>query len=722
LHYVLSVRFFIDIAATVPVDGIWFFFMDESDPTNQEIASALGLLRLLRVNRLLMLFRKLQKNTYFNLLGVVVAKFVVFILLCTHTSGCIFYKLAHYGDFAPNTWVGKFFIGLQDQGLPTRYMHVLFWAVGTFKAGPSVGQLAPTSNSEMFMACITMMVNICLQTYLVSNMAALLTTTDVRIYNMRNQLMQVRDFAARNKLPSELCLQLSSFIKFKFSTQEEADQNLLGGLPDLYRQRISHVLFEELVNSVDIFRNCQSVFLRQLHCNFKAALFMPHEQVATIDEPATSLQIVAEGEVEMLHRGGSIVDICRMSESFSAVSFLCKVGQPFSVRTRTVCRVLTLSGAAWEAACSAFPQNIAIVQHNLLLSCESKVAEFVASTTGSLVYGELTELVRAHAVQQEELTIGLICSAAARGDLQDLKRRLVTNSPDCCNYDSRTPLHLAAAHGQLEACRLLLDAQARVDPVDNFGRTPLLEACRTRQDAVSYLLYRRGAKLGADLKRKVSCRDLAEHEETEKTSEAAELCQAAANVEQLWYLRSLLRYSANPNRGDYDARTALHVANACGNKAAVELLIRHPTINLDPRDNFGRTPLMEAVRHGHEVCARLMRSRGAFHGFITDLKAADDPNAIPAGQELCQAAFSNQVNYLNNLVTYCGIHVDAADYDLRTALMLASAEGNMQVAVSLVQQKADVHRKDRWGHTAITEARDHGFLELAKVLAVMGNQ
>jgi len=71
---------------------------------------------------------------------------------------------------------------------------------------------------------------------------------------------------------------------------------------------------------------------------------------------------------------------------------------------------------------------------------------------------------------------------------------------------------------------------------------------------------------------------------------------------------------------------------------------------------------------------------------------------------------------------YCGLDVDSGDYDLRTALMLASAEGNTQVAMSLLQNKADIHRKDRWGHTAITEAQEHGHHELAKLLKLFGTE
>lgn len=171
---------------------------------------------------------------------------------------------------------------------------------------------------------------------------------------------------------------------------------------------------------------------------------------------------------------------------------------------------------------------------------------------------------------------------------------------------------------------------------------------------------------------------------------------------------------------DYDRRTPLHLACASGNHGAVEVLLHEDVINMDCRDNFGRTPLMEAVRHGNESCARKLMHRGAHHGFCVDGET-DDANATHAGQELCgtvkcQAAFSGQNKYLNNLISLCGLSPDCCDYDKRTALMLACAEGNMDAAVTLVQVHADPYLKDRWGHTALMEAKDNGHYDLVQVM------
>lgn len=67
-----------------------------------------------------------------------------------------------------------------------------------------------------------MMANICLQTYLVSNLSALLTRADVGIYTMRKELRQLSVFAATFNLPKNVTEQLQSYVRFKFSTDQDS--------------------------------------------------------------------------------------------------------------------------------------------------------------------------------------------------------------------------------------------------------------------------------------------------------------------------------------------------------------------------------------------------------------------------------------------------------------------------------------------------------------------
>ncbi|KXZ55947.1 hypothetical protein GPECTOR_2g1498 [Gonium pectorale] len=65
----------------------------------------------------------------------------------------------------------------------------------------------------------------------------------------------------------------------------------------------------------------------------------------------------------------------------------------------------------------------------------------------------------------------------------------------CCDYDRRTPLHLAAAEGAFSVVLWLLDHGAEVNPVDRFKRTPLEDAVRGDHGDLATLLIQRGGKV-----------------------------------------------------------------------------------------------------------------------------------------------------------------------------------------------------------------------------------
>jgi ankyrin repeat protein len=86
--------------------------------------------------------------------------------------------------------------------------------------------------------------------------------------------------------------------------------------------------------------------------------------------------------------------------------------------------------------------------------------------------------------------------AASLGDLQRLKE-LVDQGTAKANggdYDSRTPIHLAASTGRLETVTFLVEvAGVDVNPIDRFGGTPLTDAIRHDfNDIQEYLLSKGG--------------------------------------------------------------------------------------------------------------------------------------------------------------------------------------------------------------------------------------
>ena len=64
------------------------------------------------------------------------------------------------------------------------------------------------------------------------------------------------------------------------------------------------------------------------------------------------------------------------------------------------------------------------------------------------------------------------------------------------DYDARTALHVAAAKGQAESIRFLLENGATANCKDCFGVTPLFEAVRNGHDLAAEVLFKAGGRLG----------------------------------------------------------------------------------------------------------------------------------------------------------------------------------------------------------------------------------
>jgi ankyrin repeat protein len=100
-------------------------------------------------------------------------------------------------------------------------------------------------------------------------------------------------------------------------------------------------------------------------------------------------------------------------------------------------------------------------------------------------------------------------------------------------------------------------------------------------------------------------------------------------------------------------------------------------------DQFGNTPLLEAVKQGHERVAALLYAKGA----KLSLKNA--------GSHLCTAVAKGDSDFIRRSLA-CGADPNCMDYDHRTPLHIAAAEGLYLIAKMLVDAGASVFATDRY--------------------------
>eukprot|EP00802_Teleaulax_amphioxeia_P008010 Tamp_08018.p1 GENE.Tamp_08018~~Tamp_08018.p1 ORF type:complete len:643 (-),score=136.48 Tamp_08018:467-2137(-) len=104
----------------------------------------------------------------------------------------------------------------------------------------------------------------------------------------------------------------------------------------------------------------------------------------------------------------------------------------------------------------------------------------------------------------------------------------------------------------------------------------------------------------------------------------------------------------------------------------------------------------------------------------TTTRSARHAELVEDGERLCRAAARGDLEALRKCIVAEGVRVNACDYDRRSALHLAAAEGHASVAEFLVGARADVNARDRWGNTPLRDAERGWHVKVVKLLQQRG--
>jgi len=231
--------------------------------------------------------------------------------------------------------------------------------------------------------------------------------------------------------------------------------------------------------------------------------------------------------------------------------------------------------------------------------------------------------------------------------------------PDEATDHGFAPLQQALFKKHLKVIKLLLD---RLDVNPNYrdknGQTPLWAASGAGDEILQMFLDRKDIQVNLPGRFK----------ETP--------LYHAAHWGGPLSVQMLLDAGADPNIGNWEGQTPLGWAAAEGKEEVIQLLIKHPSIDVNKAEKSGKSPLSRASEKGHTKCVR--------------------------------ALLAKQVD------------VEIAEKEGRTALLLAAAKGHKVVAKLLLKTKAKINAQDHKGNTPLALAAENNHDAVVRFLLESG--
>ena len=283
-------------------------------------------------------------------------------------------------------------------------------------------------------------------------------------------------------------------------------------------------------------------------------------------------------------------------------------------------------------------------------------------------------------------------AAAAKGQLAVAKLLISRGADLTLLYENEfTPLHLAADRGYVELIDLLIESGADVNAPGFSGFTPLHRASYNNQGAVvSQRLIAMGAVVNANAENGTTPLNLAVANGNEKVA------------------KLLLNNNADLNLHKKGSATTLHTAVHLGHPELVKLLIERGADINSICESCGQSTLTTAAAIGEVAIAETLLSKG----FDVNAKGANGATALHVAAEGDHTAVAK-------LLIEKGAEVNALFEFKRTPLHFAAENGHQEIAALLLANGALANAKNRNGQTPLHLAAD-GDRELYDLLIANG--
>lgn len=635
-HY-FNTMFWVDFVGIFPFYTVALSARGEMLVDNQQTRylQLLRLFTLVRVHRLFSALKQVEYSSHVSLLWLTLIRNFGAALLWSHFAACVMYFIARQSGFQ-DSWLEE---PPSSDTLFDSYVTSLYWSVVTF-ATVGYGDFSPVNAAEQIFGIVYMFVNMLMTSWIIGSITLLVVKNDEKNGEYRENLQLLDDYASMHNFDRDFRKRLKNQLKLDFNTREVSDENVLKNFPSSLRRRVLRELYLSTLQQTHLMQGLRQLFVDTFLSSCWIEIHGPGEELVQRGSISNDLYLLLDGTIKVTTStsvvsesednknkpiaGGSMMDseyadgggqaMWAEKESgdfINDIGFFTDSPSITTIRTVTICKTLTISKAVYKSVAIDHPNSAIMILQNLLVKAKvlaskgdlnvvelpkplpslragsyfdlaaddkSEEDQTMVSAFDQAAVTTVEDLITMHINKQKDDHTTRFLFAASRGDIPTMRVMLSqTFDPNGADYDRRTALMVASMNGNSDAVSLLLENHCNPNLVDVHGTSALFEAVKGSHDDCIKILMENDGKL-------CMSEEIA----------ATKLCQCVFDGD-IKLLTRLCKAGINLNAGDYDARTALHIAACEGNVTAVRVLVEYGA-NLSVKDRWNNSVFDEAKR------------------------------------------------------------------------------------------------------------------------------
>jgi len=257
----------------------------------------LRLLRLGRVIRLQVIFRRWQRSRTTNTGYLRISRLLVVVFLLIHWVACGWFAIAVLEGLTGDSWATL--AGITGVGVGDQYLRSVYWSfVTTTTLG--YGDIVPTRALEYAFTIIVMVVGASMYALIIGSIASLVSSIDSSKAAFWGRVEGVNQYLRGRDLPKELTEQIQDYYDYIWDRYRGISAPaLLKDLPESIRLEVLFHLTRELIDQVPLFRHTGPALRNALLMSLEPQVHVPGSIVAREGERGNGIYFVSRGTLEI---------------------------------------------------------------------------------------------------------------------------------------------------------------------------------------------------------------------------------------------------------------------------------------------------------------------------------------------------------------------------------------------------------------------------------------